>query len=486
MSISDREAAFRSKIPFQRGTEEYKLYEKLIPALGNPRNLLVITDIEQDRDDLLAVLILVHMHHLGIVNLVGFIANHRPSEKRAKLLRTILHLQGLPDMPVAAGTDGTSGREKRDLFWHELRNQTFEHQDWNKDKKQLCGYNLIESAFKQVGDQKLAVLCLSSLQDLSEYFNKQDDQFIRKGLATVVSQGGYEIQEGLIKPDLTAMNNRFNPEAAESITNRLNELNISSDAWGKEVAVAAAVDRTFLKGLRGPVGDHLRWVSDHQDFKFWWDAFNKPFMPHLNGDWFKKICLGIEVDSEEFRGMRNQPLSFQKAMQFGTFPAYDACAAMGALGDHVLQCLGILSMPLDVSNSQTHRMFGKSRDDLGGINAANLKSAMEAFIKGSLRATQELAEKMIPSDSIHYSTPSYNVTWEIFQQQMPHLQKLEAFKQTKGIKDEDVERFSKEMFGDNKLLDDSGKPVKDLDGKDCPMIPTTIPYEDLYQFEVAK
>jgi hypothetical protein len=41
---------------------------------------------------------------------------------------------------------------------------------------------------------------------------------------------------------------------------------------------------------------------------------------------------------------------------------------------------------------------------------------------------------------------------------MPHLQKLEAFKQTKGINEEDVERFSKETFGDNKLLDDSGVP----------------------------
>jgi hypothetical protein len=114
---------------------------------------------------------------------------------------------------------------------------------------------------------------------------------------------------------------------------------------------------------------------------------NRPIrkcISHLNGDWFKKICLGIEIDSEEFRGIRNQPLSFQKAMQFGTFPAYDVCAARGALGDHVLQCLDILSMPPDVSNSQTHRMFGKSRDDLGGINAAKLKSALEIFIKKGL------------------------------------------------------------------------------------------------------
>jgi hypothetical protein len=164
------------------------------------------------------------------------------------------------------------------------------------------------------------------------------------------------------------------------------------------------------------VGHHLRWVSAHQEFKFWWDAFNKPFMPHLNEDWFKKVCLGIDLDSEEFRDMKNQPLPFQEAMKFGTFPVYDACAAMGALGDHVLQCLDILSTTPGESDLQKHRMFGKSANELGGVNAAKMKAAMETFIKGSLRATHELAENMIPSDSIQYYIPSYDSTWEIFQQ----------------------------------------------------------------------
>lgn len=85
MVTTPLEAEFRSKIPYDYGTAEYKLYETLIPALGKPRKVLVITDIEQDRDNLLAVLLLLHMHYLGIIEIVGFISNHYPSEKRAKL-----------------------------------------------------------------------------------------------------------------------------------------------------------------------------------------------------------------------------------------------------------------------------------------------------------------------------------------------------------------------------------------------------------------
>jgi inosine-uridine nucleoside N-ribohydrolase len=85
---------------------------------------LVIADIEQDRDDLLAVSILVHMHHLGIIRHVGFIANHGPSKKRSKFLRIILHLLGFSDVPVAAVTDGTGGKNKRDLNYKTKHSST--------------------------------------------------------------------------------------------------------------------------------------------------------------------------------------------------------------------------------------------------------------------------------------------------------------------------------------------------------------------------
>ena len=188
MDHQSLETQFRNKIPYERGTEEYKAYEALIPFLGNPQPLLVITDIEQDLDDLLAVLILSHMHYLGIVNLVGLVANHKPSLKRAKFLRTVLHLQDIPEVPVAVGTDGTVGKENRERFWHELRNQTFELQPWNHVGF-LDGYELIDRLAQQADENKvkLTVLCISSLQDISEFFDKQDGAALQKRFATFVS-----------------------------------------------------------------------------------------------------------------------------------------------------------------------------------------------------------------------------------------------------------------------------------------------------------
>jgi hypothetical protein len=122
MDYTSLEAKFRSKIPYNYGTEEYNLYTTLISLLGRPRKLLVITDIEQDRDDLLAVILLSHMHSLGIIELVGCVANYRPSDKRAKFLKTVLHVLDTPEIPVAVGTDGTGGHENRTPYWHKLQN----------------------------------------------------------------------------------------------------------------------------------------------------------------------------------------------------------------------------------------------------------------------------------------------------------------------------------------------------------------------------
>ena len=90
--------------------------------------------------------------------------------------------------------------------------------------------------------------------------------------------------------------------------------------------------------------------------------------------------------------MMQQQIPIRKLRQFSTFPAYYACVAMGALGDHVLQCLGILSTTPGVPNSQTHRMFGQGPSDLDGVNAAKIKTAMKTFIKGFLQATYTPAE----------------------------------------------------------------------------------------------
>jgi hypothetical protein len=90
----------------------------------------------------------------------------------------------------------------------------------------MNSYSLLNNAFNKVNGQNLTVLCLSYLQDISEYLDKRDNEFIKNRL---VSQGGYGFHDGSIIPDTKTMNDKFHPEAAKRVTDCINKLDISSD-----------------------------------------------------------------------------------------------------------------------------------------------------------------------------------------------------------------------------------------------------------------
>ena len=144
--------------------------------------IVVFTDIEQDYDDLLAVIFLAEMHRMGAVELAGFVANHRPAKERAKFLRTVLRLLNLPDVEVAVGTQGVKDDDPlKDApnFYYELKNTTFEKAPWNKmknpndsreqiDQPLPSGQELMQTL---VGPKRppLTVLLISTLQDIGEF-----------------------------------------------------------------------------------------------------------------------------------------------------------------------------------------------------------------------------------------------------------------------------------------------------------------------------
>jgi hypothetical protein len=439
-------------------------------------NIVSLGDPEQDGDDQLADIVLCHLHSMGVLNYMGSIANHHPSDKRANFLRTQHFLLGTPEVLVAAGTDGTGGREHRALYYHELQNQTFDDQEWNKNDH-IDGHRLLHQILNNTTtSNKVTILNTSSFQDLSEYFKTQDDQTLRERIGKVVSQGGYKIEYGLPQPDLTAMNNKFNPEAATYVTTRLGKLNIPSDAWGKQVATAAALDRDFLKTLPGPLGYHIGWLADRKDYKYYFDALHQPFMPHLGKEWLLEIYMGIPRDSKEFQEILSQPLPFQTFLKAAKYPAYDACAAIGTLDPEILRCLGILEPSTGLGQVQTHRMFGQSREDLGGIDTNRLKEILQVLIKGALISTCKRAEERIPTSSLRYSSPIYNVSLDTFKRQWRYLKMVEDFKRESNPSLEDIEKFIRDNFGDNQLIDNAGNLVRDRHGQVCPMYPTEIPY----------
>ena len=75
------------------------------------------------------------MYWLGVVEIVGFIANHKPALRKAKFLRIIVYLLGIGHIKVVQGTIGIKDRSQTQFLeesYYELKNTIFEKQDWNK------------------------------------------------------------------------------------------------------------------------------------------------------------------------------------------------------------------------------------------------------------------------------------------------------------------------------------------------------------------
>ncbi|KAK0707812.1 hypothetical protein B0H67DRAFT_447566, partial [Lasiosphaeris hirsuta] len=397
------------RIPYPPGTRDYKYYTALIPALrartpsDKPR-ILVMTDIDQDYDDLMAIVFLAEMHRMGAIELAGFVANHEPAIERASFLRSTLRLLKLDDIPVAIGTGGVEKKEHRAKFFYELRNATFANQPWNKRGFQK-GADLIESLANKVdqGEQPLTVLLISSLQDISEFFNSHSPSFIKEGFKKFVSQGGYTVtvtpppkSSVKLDPVMGMANNNFHPTAARNYTDKLGDLNLPSDAWSREAAKAARLDGSIFQSLSsyGPIGEHLLWSWLRQEFKFYWDPLHNPYMEHLNFEWYLKTRLVLDPDSKEFAQFMKAPPDFKTIVPMTKVIAYDGCAAMGAVGDDVMRVLGIMDDVLPACNtaSHQHRVFGASKDDLGGVDGVRLGAAFKVFFLGGLMATREYAE----------------------------------------------------------------------------------------------
>ena len=494
---------FRDKIPFKNpASNEYKLYEALIPVLrarkpsDTPR-IVVVTDIEQDYDDLMAIIFLSEMHRLGAIELAGFVANHKPAIERAKFLRSIVHLLGLKHLEVAQGTEGLEkDSHLRKTFFYELKNTTFASPAWNskphsaKDKNKpifRSGTELIETLARQVdqGKQPLTVLLISSLQDISEYFDthRDDPNFLKRNFKKFVSQGGYKVVEAsdgscALEPTKGMANNDWHPTAARNYHRHLAELGLPSDAWSREAAKVARLDGSTVQTLAqyGPIGAHLSWLWLRQEFKFYWDPINAPYLPHLNQEWYLKTRLVLDPSSDRYAKLQAKEPPFEEILPLTKVIVYDGCAAMGAVGDDVMRALGIMGDTLPAYNmaSHKHRVFGATPTDLGGVDGARLGTVIKTFLIGGLMATSEKAEKIIPSSTVMHKHDKYSVDLDTFRQQLPHLKEFKKLEMEGKQGNESSRRKAEQL------------KAATMNGQESPMLPTEIPYELLYQEAAAK
>ncbi|KAG9240819.1 hypothetical protein BJ878DRAFT_523982 [Calycina marina] len=410
-------------IPDGLSQEQIAVYETILKVVKRrgrsegPR-VVVITDLAKDYDDLAALIILKELHRLGVITLVGFVANLMPSERRALFGRGALDSVNLRDIPIAKGTtgypkkayQGKVGKNQHKELPHEFKGieefPAIEPYDRDMLLKDGEGDKLLLKLFSdaETTGRKLTLLLISSLEDIFT-FSKENPTTLCAGLENVVLQGGYSFNEGRqLVPANDANNNRYDMEAAERFHTFMQEKKIHSVVYTKIAAFATPIYSDFfaeLKETGHPLGKHLHMAQTEQDLAFYNSACNKDpakrFSDYMDQEWYLRNKTSwfenLEEDSPQYLPP-DHPLYHAQGAPFPegakVLPyltkvvVYDALAALGVSGEDALKDLKVLTKDTTQSLS-IHRVVGTPGPPLDtGINSKEMATALCAFLKGSL------------------------------------------------------------------------------------------------------
>ena len=383
-------------IPHGLSDTEITYYQTLINLVKANRSrkqphVVVITDLAKDYDDLAAMVVLKELHRLGVIKLLGFIANLMPAEKRAQFGRGALDSLGLEDIPIAKGSSGfpTSARRKHDELPYEF-DCDFMATDGRVDEQKGGDHLLLKLCQEaRESDNKLTLLLISSLEDIYT-FSRTNPNDLKGAVSNIVLQGGYTItKEGKLKPDESANNNRYDLDAAKSFHAFMDENHIRSTVYTKIAAFATPLTSDLFAEMaetNHPLGKHLRKVQVEQDLSFYKKASEEDprdrFAPFMDKEWFLKNKTGWY----EAKHDKDEALPHAEAVipWLTKVIVYDALAAVGASGTDALEALKVLTHN-DTPPSTIHQVVGFAGPPSDpGVDPEQMASVLSALLKGSL------------------------------------------------------------------------------------------------------
>jgi hypothetical protein len=392
-------------LPEGLGQEERAMYKALLRVVkgrhDNNReapHVVVITDLAKDYDDLVAMVTLAELHRLGVVRLLGFIANLAPARKRALFGRGALDLLRLPQIPIAFGTKGSENYHAE--LAHEFDCTFLAPEDTHLESGEKLLHQLCSEAVKT--EQKLTFLLISSLQDISE-FSQRNPELFKNATSNIVLQGGYNVlADGTLQPDMAAANNRFDQASAIEFYKFMQESQIPLVVYTKVAAFATPLTSKLFAELEAtghPLGKHLRRVQVTQDLAFYRQASSEDpterFAPFMDQKWFLKnrtSWFDSPHDPHDPLPIGEEVIPYlTKAL------VYDALAALGTSGPDTLRELGVLK-PTSTTRHEAsvHEIVGSQSDP--GIDPLQMAKALTALLKGSLLASQQ--ELSGPKDNL--------------------------------------------------------------------------------------
>jgi inosine-uridine nucleoside N-ribohydrolase len=382
-------------IPHDLCPSEKLQYDTLIKVVESrnrrgvkPPQVVMITDIAKDYDDLAALILLKELDRLNVLSLLGLVTNVVPANRRTRFGRGALDLLDLSHIPIASGSSGVGGStEKRYnvldyefdcTFMADEEDPRIYQKSGNDLLHQLC-LNAVETG------TKLTLLLLSSLEDIHE-FARDYPSLLKNAVSDIILQGGYSISsEDVLTPDMNAVNNRYKPDAAVSFHTYMQKSHIPSTVYTKIAAYNTPLTSEFFLHLANtghPLGEHLRKVQVTQDLAFYNTASSENpeerYAPFMDQAWFLRTRTNW-FDKERSRE-ESYPKGEEVIPHLTKVIVYDALAALGCSGQDTLDALGVLK--LDSSQLQAvHRVVGSAEP---GIYPERMASVLATLMKGSL------------------------------------------------------------------------------------------------------
>eukprot|EP00930_Biecheleria_cincta_P091574 TRINITY_DN8116_c0_g1_i1.p1 TRINITY_DN8116_c0_g1~~TRINITY_DN8116_c0_g1_i1.p1 ORF type:complete len:876 (+),score=111.98 TRINITY_DN8116_c0_g1_i1:70-2697(+) len=373
-----------------------EIQEISIPVeVEQPEKLIVVTDVGQDNDDEMALLLLSQFARAAVVEPLAVIANLIPSERRAALARGTLDMIGLSNVPVGIGTHGGSDKHT-DTFSQTISKSTTgvdyleaplkavskfltcfgkaEQDVVSREGRIYDGKQLFWRVLDAAAVGSVTLLLLSSQADAATWLGENESIFVSKIKRVVIMGGGtVDSENAMIVPD-DAHNNAFNPAASSFFYRRCQELGVPLVVLSRFAAYGSPMERKVYDlmvrcPVPNPVACRLCAAQRTSIERLWHNACVGGILPaRCNRQWFcDTFCGGRGYD-------RSPQESIWDLIQ--TFNMYDPLA--------LLACIPAMRQkfftPREVvgMHGVTHCIIGCSKEE-NGINPATL-TELKSFL----------------------------------------------------------------------------------------------------------
>jgi len=289
--------------------------------------MIIFTDVGRDIDDATLLVILAYLHKIRIAKVLLVVANAKPSRRRAEAAKFIFEKMDLPNVLVAYGSDGTESEDKIEEY--EFGGVDPPNGDVVKGRVALVD---TLSALKE-RKEKCSIIVISSFRDLSNLI-QENELLVKDTVSSIFIQGANEVDKQTqtirtLVPDLTAMNNQYDPEATIYVHDWLRNGSISTYTCTRHSALKASISSEVFRDAANvghPVARYIYAAFEAQEKVFFRNSAqedpSKRFRPHLDKKWYTAKTSWSEKNGDVL------PDSFEDVQPFLCMTLYDVVAGL--------------------------------------------------------------------------------------------------------------------------------------------------------------